>query len=270
MKFCALVLSAVALVVAVTDPADADVLMYLVTFGDSPFATPYLEQTTVKVNDIAYTTGTIDVVSSPLGGQSAHVGKCTVETTHEQNERAEVTSYPITVYESIMEYRWTYFVPADLFDASFPWALTSQWKVGWDGINYCSCPLTVCWSGSGIFNDLEMNPVSAADEIWFNFRVRAMPKLCMEASTSHMTPGRWLHFKAEIFWTKETYGYAKYYLNDSLIEEFHNIRTLPKDYAPRNTCCAIHWSVGIYTDLDVPDDEMTIYVDDLEIWQKSP
>jgi hypothetical protein len=97
------------------------------------------------------------------------------------------------------------------------------------------------------------------------FRWRAEPD-CYE-HTVPLIQGEWFHFQQEIYWTNDNDGYFKLWMNGEMVREESGIKTLFDNF--RTGDCNLYWSVGIYSSWSGSREEISLYIDNIEIWDTS-
>ena len=161
---------------------------------------------------------------------------------HETNEKTYI-------------YRWKRFFPVGIFtDMNNPTFLQNQWKT-WP------CYDNVCHSGSGIFNDLSLEPDMTAEH-----RLSAYPNCKYDYIDGQA--GLWQEYTLEMYWTQTDNGYYRLWKNDTLYGYSNNMKTLTDNFTEGE--CDIFWTVGIYGGWtkggDKTQDSLIAYLDDLALY----
>jgi hypothetical protein len=205
--------------------------------------------------------GVISAVNNPQKDSrngSDMAGQCRVPHDY---TRAELSSQRLTTENKTYVYKWSYYLPDDFFtNADLSWSLLCQWKT-WPCGDHDGYDAEICHR-CGIFNDLS---AGTETDPHFEFRWRAEPD-CRE-QTEDMILGQWVDFMMEIRWTNANDGYAKLWINDSLIKDLGNIKTLMDNFDASR--CNMYWAVGIYTSWTGSKEFLDVYIDNVEIWDTS-
>ncbi|MFC1584093.1 heparin lyase I family protein [Fibrobacterota bacterium] len=188
---------------------------------------------------------------------SDRAGFCRVPPS---GRRAEFSTQRVTTNNRTYVYKWSYFIPEDFFtDAEIGWLLISQWKTWPCEIGGSNGP-DICYSG-GIFNEVDLHQETRK----ISFRYRAQPD-CRRVDVDCIL-GEWMDFQQEIYWTNNSDGYFKLWMNGHLIQEEQNIKTLFDNFDQGG--CDIYWAIGAYTSWNGTKDFIGLYIDDMEIWDTS-
>lgn len=98
---------------------------------------------------------------------------------------------------------------------------------------------SICGTG-GIFNSLKVNKFNTNS---YDFKFRAYPD-CSEINYT-FPKGKWIKITYEIFYTTKKTGYYRVWVDEKLIGQQYNIRTLMGGFI--DPTCRMYWKVGMYT-----------------------
>lgn len=200
--------------------------------------------------------GSLTIVANPhvdaINGAS-NVMRCRVSNG---GKRAEYSSPRLITNETKRVYRWMYYIPTNLPVSDLGWIVLSQWKT-WP----CSaCSTThddvICGGCSGIFDEVR------GENGEFEVNWRAEPDC--NTWTSTLVKGEWVSFVMDIYWTNSSNGYAKLWMNGTLVKNLSNIKTL-FDSFPSDGSCNIYWAIGLYGPLTGTPAYADVFIDNISI-----
>jgi hypothetical protein len=202
--------------------------------------------------------GTLIAVDNPDPdgtNSTAKVGRCRIP---EGYTRAELSSQRLPTEGKTYRYRWSYYIPSDLYsNADIDWLVNSQWKTWPCQVCDAEYDPAICGGCGGIFDEAR---IVDGGQSWY-FRWRAEPD-CYEHHEDLITD-RWVRFEMLVYWTKEFDGYVRLWRDGILIESLDNIRTLFTSHEAGT--CDMYWSLGIYSSWSGSKEYLELYIDEIEI-----